>query len=87
VRFGIFAGDGEVMRVSTVLRRCADKGMPEVAAELRKVWEQYPSCPTHGKLEDPIIGRVGTQVAICCPWCSGSDVLRALEHEGKVAHA
>ena len=87
MKYGYFAGDGEILRMSTILRRCADKGMPEIAAELRRVWAQYPACPQHGKLDDPIIGHVGTQIAICCPWCSGSDVLRAWEQEGKVAHA
>jgi hypothetical protein len=83
IRFGCFDGAPEVLRKSTILRRAREKGMHEAAAELERVAAMFPECPHHGKLEDPIVGRVGTQIAICCPWCSDPKVLAAWEAEGR----
>lgn len=41
-------------------------------------------CPVHGHLEDPIIGRLGDEVAFGCPECSGEDVRKAWREEGPV---
>jgi hypothetical protein len=84
MKFGIFDGEPEILRKSTVLRRCREMKMPpEVAAEIERVHAEFPECPHHGRLEDPIIGRTATQIAIICPWCSGPAILEAWETEGR----
>lgn len=72
---------GGILRMSTLLRRAEAAGATEAAAEVRRVHAQFPACPKHGPLKDPIIGHVGDQIAICCPWCSSPEILAAWEAE------
>lgn len=90
MRFGYFGDEPGVLRLSSVLRRCREQNAPpEVAAELRRIHAMFPACPTHGPLEDPVIGYVGQppQIGIICPWCSDPKILAAWEAEGKQANA
>lgn len=57
------------------------------AEEVQRVANQFRDCPVHGRMADPIVGIVGTQIAIVCPYCSGSDVLAMWEAEGRQALA
>lgn len=75
--------EGEVLRASTVLQRCADKGMTEAADAVRTMCAMFPRCEVHGELKDPIIGHVGSRLAVICPWCSSPAVLKAYEAEGR----
>jgi hypothetical protein len=76
------------MRMSSILRRCREMNfVKDVESELRRVWAENESCPVHGKLEDPIVGITKDSIAIACPFCSGEDVLKAYEEEGKRALA
>ena len=83
IRFGRFDGEPEILRLSSVLRRAREQGLHEAAAEVERVAAQFPTCPHHGRLEDPIVGHVGKQIAIVCPWCSDPPVLEAWKAEGK----
>ena len=61
----------ECLRLSSVLRRCRDHGEQEAAEEVERVAAKFSAFPTHGKIEDPIVGIVGNdQIAIACPLCS-----------------
>jgi hypothetical protein len=82
VKFGIFDGKPGAVRYSTILRRCREQGMTDAYADLKRVKEQFEVCPTHGFMADPVVGVVGTQIAIACPHCSGAHVLAAWEAEG-----
>jgi hypothetical protein len=84
MQWGLFADAPGCVRLSTCLRRLREQGAPpEAAAELERIHEQHGSCVVHGLLADPVIGLVGKQIAICCPWCSGADVQALWEAEGK----
>jgi len=84
----MFADDKPgVLRYSTIMRRCREQGLTEASAELERVYKQLDTCPTHGFMPDPIVGHVGDQIAICCPYCSGNTVREAWEAEGKQALA
>lgn len=91
VHQGVFArraGAGSSLRFSTYARLLRANGMPpEVLAEFEREKAEFGStCPTHGTLEDPVIGIVGAgaemRVAFACPWCSSPEVLAAWEREG-----
>jgi hypothetical protein len=86
MRIAFLATDSlsEVLRKSTVLRRCREKGMVDAVAAVERVCAMFPACPTHGKLDDPILVHVGsTDLAVVCPWCSSREVLAAWEAEGR----
>jgi hypothetical protein len=89
VKYGFFDGSPGVLRMSTALRRAREQNMPpEVAETVQRIYREHDTCPTHGKLEDPIVGTVAPdQIAIVCPWCSDPQVLAAWEAEGKQALA
>lgn len=77
-----------IFRLSSCLRRAREQGQTEVVAAVTSVYQANNTCPTHGFLEDPIIGTVPpNQIAICCPWCSAPEVLAAWEAEGKTVLA
>ena len=74
------------VRYSTAVRRARANGMSEEnLAALEADRKQFgASCPVHGELADPVIGIVeGSMVAFACPHCSGPEVLKAWEDEGK----
>lgn len=74
----------EILRKSSAIRRCRDRGFPEVADEIERLAEQFQDCPVHGPMEDPIIAlAANNQLAVACPHCSDPDVLAAWEAEGK----
>jgi hypothetical protein len=82
---GVF-DDGlpDVLRWSTAKRRLHDQGSDDVIAKIEAERAVAgTSSPTHGTLEDPIIAILGDRVAFVCPRCSGEDVQRAYEAEGK----
>lgn len=83
MKYGYFDKSPGVLRLSTVLRRCREQGMTEAAAEVQRVADEHRHCEHHGRLEDPIVGIAGTQIAIACPWCSAPEVLEAWESEGR----
>lgn len=84
MRYGVFADEPGVLRLSTLLQRWRDRGRnPEDEAEVLRVVDKHRVCPTHGRLEDPIVGLVGDQIAVACPWCSGDAVREAWEAEGR----
>ena len=76
------------LRFSTYLRELRKQGAPaDALAEFESDKATYGStCPTHGHIEDPIIGLAGegaaARVAFACPWCSGPATLAAWEKEG-----
>lgn len=91
VHHGVYARRaerGSSLRFSTYLRALRKQGTPEEAvAEFERDKAKYGSeCPTHGAIEDPVIGLVGSgadaRVAFACPWCSGPEILKAWEQEG-----
>lgn len=91
VHQGVFARRAEAgssLRYSTYLRELRKQGTPEEAiADFESDKAKYGStCPTHGKMDDPVIGLVGeganARVAFACPWCSGAEILNAWEKEG-----
>jgi hypothetical protein len=50
----------------------------EQADKLEHLREQIGrECPVHGHIEDPIIGRLGDEVAFVCPECSAEPVRAA----------
>ena len=84
MKYGMFDGEPEILRKSSVLRRCVDMGIPSVVAdEIERVHAEHPACPHHGKLDDPILGITDSAIAIICPWCSGPTILEAWEAEGR----
>lgn len=82
MKYGYFDDKPGVVRYSTIMRRCREQRMSAVAAELERIYRQFDTCEVHGHMADPVVGTVGDQIAICCPHCSGSDVMAAWEAEG-----
>jgi len=82
----------DVVRKSTMLRKfraAGGPGMQRAIDEIEKVHAQFPSCPYHGKLEDPIICVIGkgkaAQIGIGCPWCSDERIREIWEKEANVS--
>ncbi len=81
----------ECVRKSTMIRKFRASGGQRAIEEIEKVHAQFPGCPVHGKLEDPIIGvsdpEAGpmSQIAICCPWCSDPAWLELWEKEANLS--
>lgn len=82
----------DVVRKSTMLRKfraAGGEGMQRAIDEIEKVHAMFPSCPEHGKLEDPIICIVGagetSQIDIACPWCSGPEIRDIWEKEANLS--
>ena len=80
-------GMPDLLRYSSLLWRLRQGGCPQ---------DQYDDfvalkarigslCAVHGELQDPIIGRVGNEVAFVCPWCSSPEILAAWEREGSLS--
>ncbi len=89
MKYGFFGDMPGCVRLSTCLRRLREQGAPlEAIEEVMRVHREHGTCPTHGHLDDPIIGTVPPdQIAIACPWCSGASVLAAWEAEGRAVLA
>jgi hypothetical protein len=82
VKFGIFHDRPGSVRYSRILQSAVEQGLTDAANALRRVRAEYPACPTHGWLDDPIVGIADGQIAICCPFCSGEAVRKQWEDEG-----
>jgi hypothetical protein len=84
VKLGLFDGEPEALRWSTFRRRLHDQGADDTIAKIEADRLVAGStCPTHGSLEDPIMGILDGRVAFVCPWCSGPEIQAAYEAEGK----
>lgn len=70
---GVFADAPEVVRYSTAVQRLRDQHAPQEALdEFARDKQAAAVCPTHGPIDNPIIGLLSDRVAFGCPECSGS---------------
>lgn len=83
---GVLSSGGS-LRYSTYLRALRKNGAEDIAARLEAEKGNFGShCPTHGFLEDPILGVTGEgddrRAVFGCPFCSSPEVLALWRKEG-----
>ncbi len=89
MRFVAFDKLPEILRLSSVLRRCRNAGQHDVAATVEQAASRYRDCSKHGRIDDPIVATLadaGTLI-IACPFCSSPEVLAAWRAEGRTGAA
>lgn len=68
--------EGALLRSSNMITRVRREN-PDAADALEIMRERIGrTCPTHGRLEDPIVSLLDGEVAFGCPDCSGEDLRR-----------
>lgn len=74
-------GDLRLLRSSNAIAKLRREN-PSAAEAVELLREKVGrECPTHGRLEDPIIAILGDEIAFACPDCSDPDVRDAWARE------
>jgi hypothetical protein len=82
---GVYDGEPEIVRLSTVLKRLRANGKDDAARDIEESYRRCgDNCPIHGHLADPVFAIMQPdKLVFACPDCSDPVVKEAWEAEGR----